>query len=40
MPPALRKRPAFPACAAATPAHLPTGSSMFLLTRLVPVVAR
>ncbi|ONI48600.1 hypothetical protein STIB_73160 [Streptomyces sp. IB2014 011-1] len=40
MPPALRKRLAFPVCAAATPAHLPTGSSMFILTRLVPVVSR
>lgn len=40
MPPALRKRPEFPVCAAATPAHLPTGSSMSILTRLVQVVSR
>lgn len=40
MPPALRKRPAFPVCAAATPAHLPTGSSMPMLTVLVQAVSR
>lgn len=40
MPPALRKRLAFPVCAAATPAHLPTGPSMFILTGLVQVVSR
>lgn len=35
MPPALRKRPALPACAAATPAHLPPGSSISTLVRLL-----
>lgn len=40
MPPALRKRLAFPVCAAAIPAHLPTGPSTFILTRLVQVVSQ
>lgn len=38
MPPALRKGPVLPACAAAAPAHLPTGSSIPMPTRFVQVV--
>lgn len=40
MPPALRKRPVLPACAAAAPAHLSPASSTPMLTRLVKAVSR
>lgn len=40
MPPALRKRPALLACAAATPAHMPPGSSTSILARLMHEVSR
>jgi hypothetical protein len=40
MPPALRKRPVLPACAAAAPARLSPGSSTPALTRLAKAVSR
>lgn len=40
MPPALRKRPVFLACAAAAPAHLSPASSTRMLTRPVMAVSR
>lgn len=40
MPPALRKRPVLPACAAAAPTDLSPGSSIPTLTRFVKAVIR